>query len=135
MNEILNSNKMVELFAVQSHHFNISVIFTVQNFFAGSKYGKTIMRNVSYRVFFYNRLDLVELRNISSQLVPGYANFLQSSFQFLINHFGNERPYILIDGHMRSLFNRGMYIRSHIFPDEDNIIRPIIFSPNPNYSK
>lgn len=93
------------------------------------------MRNVNYRVFFYNRLDLVELRNVSTQLVPGYANFLQSSFEFLITTFPNQRPYIVVDGHIKSLFHRGMYIRSHIFPDEDNIIRPIIFSPNPNYSK
>lgn len=126
---------MVQLFAVQSHHFNISVIFTVQNFFASSKFGKTIMRNVNYRVFFYNRLDLVELRNISSQLVPGHANFLQHSFNFLINEFPQERPYILVDGHINSLFHRGMHIRTHIFPDKDNIIRPLIFNPNPNFSK
>lgn len=135
MNDVLNSNKIVQLFAVQSHHFNISIIFTVQNFFAGSKYGKTIMRNVNYRVFFYNRLDLVELRNISSQLVPGYANFLKSSFDFLLNQFPSERPYILVDGHVKSKFNCGLYIRSHIFPDPDNVIRPIIFCPNPHHLK
>lgn len=135
MNEVLNSNKMVQLFAIQSHHFNISVIFTVQNFFASSKYGKTIMRNINYRVFFYNRLDLIELRNISTQIIPGYPNFMQNSFDFLLNEFPNDRPYILIDGHIKSMSLKGMYIRSHIFPDNDGIIRPIIFSPNPNYSK
>lgn len=135
MNEVLNSDKMVQLFSIQSHHFHISVIFTVQNFFASSKFGKTIMRNINYRVFFYNRLDLVELRNISTQLVPGNANFLKNSFDFLMNKFPKERPYIVVDGHITSLYPKDMYIRTHIFPEEDNITRPIIFCPNFNLNK
>ena len=50
MTEFLDSPLMVELLFVQVHHFNLSTIFTLQNFFATSKFGKTIMRNVNYKV-------------------------------------------------------------------------------------
>jgi hypothetical protein len=49
---ILNSSEMAELFSVHVHHYNISVIFTLQNFFAPSRYGRTIARNLHYKVFF-----------------------------------------------------------------------------------
>ena len=57
MIEFLDSPQMVELLSVQVHHFNLTTIFTLQNFFATSKFGKTIMRNVNYKVYFYNRVD------------------------------------------------------------------------------
>ena len=61
MDPFLNSEAMVNLLSADCHHFNISVIFTLQNFFARSKFGKTMSRNVIYRCIFYNRLDLTEI--------------------------------------------------------------------------
>ena len=52
MVEILSSEKMVNLFTKQVHHYNVSVIFTLQNFYASSKHGKTLMRNLDYEIFF-----------------------------------------------------------------------------------
>ena len=129
MNEFLDSPSMVELLSVQVHHFNLSTIFTLQNFFATSKFGKTIMRNVNYKVYFYNRLDLRELRNISCQIVPHCPSFMQDSFQFLNKKFPTHpSQYIFVDGHFRSKFP-SLYVRTHIFPDSNGDIRPIIFFP------
>ena len=129
MNDFLDSPKMVELLSVQVHHFNLSTIFTLQNFFATSKFGKTIMRNVNYKVYFYNRLDLRELRNISCQIVPHCPSFMQDNFQFLNKKFPNDPShYIFVDGHFRSKLP-SLYVRTHIFPTINGDIRPIIFFP------
>ena len=129
MTEFLDSVEMVHLLSVQVHHFNLSTIFTLQNFFATSKFGKTLMRNVNYKVYFYNRLDLRELRNISCQIVPNCPSFMQSNFKFLFQKFPNDPShYVFVDGHFRSKLPN-LFVRSHIFPDKNNEITPIIFVP------
>jgi hypothetical protein len=135
MREFLDSGKMVDLMSVQVHHFNISTIFTLQNYFVVSKFGKTIMRNVNYKVIFYNRLDLREIQNISYQIVPKCPSFLEDSFQFLMKKFPDSpSQYILVDGHFRAKMP-SLFVRSHIFPDDSGEIKPIIFFPNYNYQK
>jgi hypothetical protein len=132
MMELLDSASMVDFLSIQVHHFNISVIFTLQNYFAPSKYGKTIMRNVNYNVYFYNRLDLRELRNISIQIVPNCPLFMQSNFNFLHKKFPlDPSHYVLVDGHFRNKLP-SLFVRSRIFPSENGEIKPIIFFPNTN---
>ena len=129
MNDFLNSAEMIKLLTVDVHHHNISIIFTLQNYFCSSKYGKTLMRNVNIKVFFYNRLDQTELRTISSQIVPKNSNFLDSCFKYLLEKFPNDpSQYVLVDGHYRSSAPH-LFVRSRIFPDTDGEIRPIIFFP------
>jgi hypothetical protein len=135
MREFLDSSKMVDLMSVQVHHFNISTIFTLQNYFVVSKFGKTIMRNVNYKVIFYNRLDLREIQNISCQIVPKCPGFLEDSFRFLMKKFPfSPSRYILVDGHFRAKMP-SLFVRTHIFPDEKGDIKPIIFFPNYNIQR
>jgi hypothetical protein len=130
MMELLDSPAMVDFLSIQVHHFNISTIFTLQNYFAPSKFGKTIMRNVNYNVYFYNRLDLRELRHISTQIVPNCPLFMQSNFNFLHKKFPEDPShYILVDGHFRNKLP-SLFVRSRIFPLEDGLIKPICFFPN-----
>lgn len=125
--DFLNSQDMFNLLTVDCHHLNISVIYTMQNFFAPSKFGKTLSRNAHIKVFFYNRADLAELRHISIQITPQNSNFLQSCFDFLIQTFPGKFHYILVDSHFRSSVPQFM-VRSCIFPKETTKeIEPIIF--------
>jgi hypothetical protein len=115
--------------------FFFSIIFTVQNYYEKSQHGKTIMKNVHYQVFFYNRVQLIELSKISSQIMPGVSNFMYSNFQFLMKTFPeNKFHYILVDGHTHSKMAQ-MHIRTHIFPDKNGDIKPIIFYPNQTIKK
>jgi len=128
MESFLQSPEMVQLLSVDTHHFNISVIFTLQNVFAPSKFGKTLSRNVNYRCLFYNRLDLTEIRTLSSQMHQP-PRFLIESFNFLRLHYPNEPPYIILDGHTHSPLNQ-LYVRSQIFPlPGSNEAKPIFFFP------
>lgn len=124
--QLMDSKEMIELLTVKSHHMNISVIFTMQNYFAPSKFGKVISRNCHFKVFFYNRLDLTELRHISLQITPTNSTFLQSCFNFLTEKFPNDSNYIFINGHYRSKVPQ-FVVSSHIFPNEHGKIEPIIF--------
>jgi len=127
MNMFLDSSEMVTLATIQSHHHNLSVMISLQNYFCSSKYGKTIMRNISIKIFFYNRLDLTELKNISSQIVPKNPNFLESCFNFLFRKFPDDPShYVLVDGKSKA---RSFFVRSHVLPESDGKIRPIIFFP------
>ena len=127
MSEFLSAQSMVHLLSVQVHHFNITTIFTLQNFFAHSKFGKTMSRNVTYRVLFYNRLDLTEIRTISSQICH-QPKFLLEIFEFLSDTFPHEPSYVVIDGQILSPLKE-FFVRSHIFPN-NNEIKPIFFFPD-----
>lgn len=135
MDEILNSINMVRLVTSEVHNFNISVVFTLQNYFANGKYGRTLIRNCHYRVFFYNQVEQLELRNISSQIANA-PNFFAANFQFLQRKFPMEKShYLLIDGHSQSE-NMGLFCRTHIFPPfPKGTVTPIIFFPNPDFKK
>jgi len=132
MEEVLNSSSMVNLVSNDCHNFNISVIFVLQNYFAQGRYGKTLIRNCHYKVFFYNRVEQLEMRNISSQ-VSTNPIFFKANFEFLNKTFPNEKSfYLLIDGHSRSEAKQ-LWCRSLIFPrGPKNEIEPIIFFPNPD---
>jgi len=128
MMSFLNSEAMMRLLSVDTHHFNITTIFTLQNYFAASKFGKSLPRNCTYRCIFFNRLDLTEIRMISTQICH-HPRFLLESFEFLTKEFPNQVPYLLIDGHIHSPL-KDLFVRSHIFPQEDsNEIKPIFFFP------
>lgn len=131
MSEFLASYEMVKLLSIEVHHYNITTIVTLHNLFAPSKYGRTHARNVNYKILFNNRLDLREARNISLQIC-NHPNFLTESFDFLNHEFPSQPAYIVIDGHIKSPFKK-LFVRSNIFPNEQNEIQPIFFSLNKSF--
>ena len=133
--DFLNSGDMLEMLTAQINHFQLNCIFTLQSYYAKSKFGKSLLRNVTYKCFFLNRLDRRELKYISMEIAPNSPSFMESNFNFLYENFPRYSQYILIDGHFASSAPQ-LYVRSNIFPSKkDNIIRPIIFFPNPNVNK
>lgn len=133
--EFLNSVEMLELLTAQINHFSISCIFTLQSYYGKSRFGKSLLRNVTYKCFFLNRLDRRELKYISMEIAPNYPSFMESNFNFLYENFPRYSQYILIDGHFASTVPY-LYVRSNVFPNKkDGIVRPIIFFPNPLSNK
>lgn len=132
--EFLNSSKMVNLITKEVHHKSLGLIFTSQNYFEKSKFGRTIMKNCHYRVLFYNRIDQRELSIISSQ-IANCPKFLSSNFEFLFNKFPNDPShYLMIDGSFRNSLP-DLWCKSRLFPDQSNNIAPIFFLKNPKYCK
>ena len=52
MSEFLSSKHMLKLLSIQVHHFSISTVVTLHNYYATSKFGKTLSRNMNYKIFF-----------------------------------------------------------------------------------
>jgi hypothetical protein len=135
MADMLDSAAMTSLLTIKVHHMNLTCLFTMQNAFFSSKYGKTISRNVNYKTYFFNRLDLRELREISCQISPTHPSFMQANFDFLLQRFPKDPShYVIVDGHYRNQMTN-MHIYTHIFPDSNNEIKRIFFFPNPDYKK
>ena len=96
------SKAMVDLLTNDVHNFNITVIIVLQNYFCSGKFGKTLIRNCQYRVFFYNRIEQLELRTISTQ-ISTVPNFFSANFEYLYKTFpSNYSHYLLIDGQFKS---------------------------------
>jgi len=134
MNEFLSDESMVRLLSIEVHHFNISCIFTLQNFYAPTKFGTTVAKNINYKVIFYNRMDLRETRNISLQ-ISNQPRFLTESFEFLLREYPSAPAYIVIDNHFQNK-NKLLFVKSQIFPSNKFSqsqsvleIKPIFFFP------
>jgi hypothetical protein len=135
MNEVLSSDEMLNSATKNVHHFNLTVFFTMQNYFQANRYRQAFVKNCQYRFFFYNRIDQRELNLISSQIANS-PKFLASNFEFLYKKYPNVHShYLLIDGQFSSRIN-DFWCRTFIFPQtKGGIIQPIIFLKNPNYHK
>jgi len=133
MKDLLSSESMLDLVTKHVHHNNLTVCFSLQNYFISSKFGKSFQRNCQYRVIFFNRIDQRELNLMSSQIANS-SHFFASNFEFLFKQFPKMYShYLLIDGQFSSPI-KDFWCRTFIFPDEKGKeIKPIIFFKNPDY--
>jgi hypothetical protein len=117
------SPAMLETFTQHSHHYNSSIIFTTQNYFAPSK-DRTLIRQTNYKIIFNDPSDQTLIRNISSKI--GSPKFLNLCFKRLQELFPAEKYlYLLIDSSKESQLSQ-MQVRSNIFP-VDGKVKPICF--------
>lgn len=127
MQAFLQSEEMLTLMTAGVHHFRISLCVTLQDYYFSGKYRISFMKNCVYRVIFYNRLDLTEIRTISTQICQT-PKFLLESFDFLKMEYPDETPYIVFDGSGKSPL-KNLFVRSQIFPTSSGEIKPIFFFP------
>jgi len=123
---LLNSPNMEDFFTQDSHHYNCSIFFTLQNYYSSGR-SKTILRQCVYKIIFNDPGDRILIRNISCTVAPN-AQFLSKCFQMLEQRFPSDLHYLLIDTNPRSAMKQ-MVVRSQIFPNESNEIIPICFFP------
>jgi hypothetical protein len=111
MNDV--TPQICELFTIDSHALNISVIFAVQNLFNRNKFMRTISLNTHYFILMRG------LRNESQVELLARQIFRNKSKQVLdIFRKVTEKPYsyLLLDLHPKS--KREIAIRTRIFPEE-----------------
>ena len=68
MDEMSNNERMSKLFTKESHHFNLSVIFVVQNLFHQSKQMRNISLNSQYLILMNNVRDQNQIEFLGRQL-------------------------------------------------------------------
>lgn len=125
----LFEKKGMEIFFTnESHGWNTSIIYTLQNYFPIKK-DLTIVRQTCYKVIFNDVSDKTYLSTIS-QRISGRSNFLKESFHKLKRSAPDQKyNYIMVDSHPNSdLTHRNLFVKTNIFPSsKDKKIRPIFF--------
>jgi hypothetical protein len=122
------------MFVRDSHHENVTIVITLQNYFGNNQ---NIMRNAQYRVLFRDPIDDYTLRTISSQLkfssVKG-KSFLVACFEALAAYYPDWKyPYVVINSNP-TVAADWMRITTKIFPEpgeqpRQNFVACIV--PNP----
>ena len=102
-----------ELFTVDSHALNISVIFIVQNLFNKNKFMRTISLNTHYFVLMRGLRNESQIENLARQIFNKKSKKILDIFREV-----TKKPYsyLIIDVHPKS--SREIAIRTRIFPEE-----------------
>lgn len=107
------TKETVNLFAVGSHHKNISVIFITQNFFHKSAHQRNISLNASHVAFFKNPRDKMQITYLSKQMFPQNSNFLVKAYEDATK---DPYTYLLVDLTQRT--DDHLRVRTKIFLGE-----------------
>lgn len=111
MTEVNNSPRFEKLWTVQSHHYNITLLYLTQNRFERGKAAHTISLNTDYYCLFANLRDKFQIMHFAKQAFYGKPAYFMKAYQLAtLNPFG----YIIVDLDSRS--ERRFALRSNIFP-------------------
>jgi hypothetical protein len=92
--DIVNSPSMVNCFLRDSHHANLSILFSTQILYVSSKHGVTITRNCSELCIFNSKSDQQILSTLgNNKVIYSYIKICNSSFHCF--QVGNSSPVIL----------------------------------------
>ena len=86
MGSLLQSEAALDLVTKFVHHFNISVCFSLQNYYCPSKYGKTLIKNCHYRIFFILALNKESFLPSHHKLLM-HQIFFKQIFNFFLKNF------------------------------------------------
>lgn len=124
----VNSAEMKDLMVVHSHHSNISVIVTSQNYFSQGKYSKTMSRNMTDLIMFDSKTDRLPFEIVSRQLFPCATRFLPRVMAWLRENVPvTYGRYIYIDCHPNSQLPETLRVRTNITQGGDT--PSLVFSP------
>lgn len=123
ISKIVQSEDLLHLFAVTSHHKMASVVLLSQSLYPPGKYAKSISLNCANFVLFRNPRDMRQLITFASQILPGMTKYFMDSY---LKATQQRYSYLLVDlsPHRE---DRQFMLRSKIFPDDDTCVvyRPI----------
>ena len=113
--DFVNSSEMKDLIVVHSHHADISVIITSQNYFSQGKYAKTMSRNMTDLILFDSKTDRLPFEIVSRHLFPGHSRFLPKVMDWLrLNVPATYDRYIYVDCHPNSQIPEDLRVRTNI---------------------
>lgn len=113
----VESEELVQLMCVGSHHANITIIFLIQNIFQKGKSMRTASLNCHYFILFQNRRDMLQIQTLGRQIFPGRTKFFMDAYQKSIS---KSYGYLVVDINPHS--DKSYQLRTDILPDQDTII-------------
>lgn len=114
---------VVELFIRGSHHYNLSVMFVVQNLFSKNKGCRDISLNSHYIFLMKNPRDKQQINTLARQISPEDSRFICEAYKD-----ATEKPYgyLLLDLHQTT--PESYRVRTNIFFNDSP--RNIVYIPN-----
>jgi hypothetical protein len=110
MTDAMNTDTVLKLFTVGTHHNNCTVILLTHNLFLKSKHSRTLNLNTHVFVIMANNRDKGQITALGRQL--GYRQLLQA----YLTAAAEPYTYFIIDLHTKT--DKNLRLRSAIFPDE-----------------
>ena len=113
MREGSDDNRVLDLFARESHHRNINVIFMTQDMFPKGKNAKTISRNAHYIIAFKNPRDQLGVRILTQHAFP-------QEFKDVLNVYrdATERPYGYLMCYLHPNSSDSERLKTNLLKDE-----------------
>lgn len=104
---------VVELFTRGSHHFNLSIIFVVQNLFSKNKGCRDISLNSHYIILMKNPRDKHQINTLARQISPDNSRFICDAYKDATNQ---PYGYLILDLHQTT--PEEYRVRTNIFFDD-----------------
>ena len=103
---LINNKYFYELLTQDSHHFNISVIYTSQNFFEKSReHGHGLAKQISIKIVFNDKSDKTVLKSIGRKSFND-QNYLVKAMSEVVTFFPEDRCHYLVIGKLSNYFTR-----------------------------
>lgn len=118
MNECENSSGIKQLFAIDSHHSNISVFLISQNIFPKGKCARDISLNSNYLIIFNSPRDMNQISVLGRQMYPDKSKFFMEAYTDATKNKGHS--YLFID--LKQKTDEKNRIQTGIIPGEQRII-------------
>lgn len=129
MMEIGNHKLGASLCSRWSHHFSITYIITVQNYFWNSKFSQELRRNTTELFLYRDRADLTVLSVIARKKFKSCPNLLLDAMEWMENQrISRPDQYLLIESNPLSKLPKEFGVRTNILPNEKGDIEPIVFT-------
>lgn len=116
---------VVELFIRGSHHYNLSVMFVVQNLFSKNKGVRDISLNSHVIVLFSNPRDKQQIQTLARQISPENPRFISDAYSD-----ATKKPYGYLVLDLHQLTPEEYRFRTNIFLNE--YPRNIVYTPVKN---
>jgi len=114
----VDSEQLIHMMCVGSHHSNMTVIFLLQNVFQKGKSMRTASLNCHYFILFDSKRDPSQIATLGRQIFPGNKKYFMSAYQAAIS----LKPFnfLLVDLSPRS--DKSYQLRTNILPGQDTIV-------------
>ena len=108
-----SSSSVADLFTTGSHHWNLSVIYLVQNVYNQGKSQRTISLNSHYSVVFRNGIEVSQFRTMAYQICPNDGKWIVDSFS---NATSKPYGYLVLNHYLSTPKDKTVF--TNILPTE-----------------